>query len=438
MDSNLQRIFSILIAVIIFFLFPIYVSFEKKDDISYSLALKMTYNFVENVRNKGYLSMDMYNDFVNQLSVTNNTYDISMQHVRKQYDPIFYVYTDNTLTKVDKKFDYLSYKNNYNASDKILTVGETTYHNTVLSYQESRIVNTEKQILDVLKRDNDVSFMALSINDYINNNNIPNNPSQYESNIYTMNAGDEFTVQLKNKNTTAATILFDALTLGASSSNKTRVYVNYGSTILNNPYKNVIEGLQIYNVDKTGKYRLEVWGASGGGNDPNNTSIGSRAGKGGYASGEVKLNEGDVLYIYVGGEGKGQEGGFNGGGNSHMATNGEYGFGGGGATDIRRNGQDTINRIIVAAGGGGADNATSEIAGTDDDGSGGNGGGTTGQNGYVNGSLYASDSAIGATLNSGYSGGGTEWQQGQGGDGLSSVDAGGGGGGYWGRIWWQK
>ena len=56
MEDTLQRVFSVLVAIVIFFLLPLYIAFEKKDDISYSLALKITSNFVDNVKNKGYLS----------------------------------------------------------------------------------------------------------------------------------------------------------------------------------------------------------------------------------------------------------------------------------------------------------------------------------------------------------------------------------------------
>ena len=83
MEDTLQRFFAILVAVVIFFLLPLYIAFEKKDDISYSLALKITSNFVNDVKNKGYITRDMYNDFISDLAVTGNSYDIKMEHVAK-------------------------------------------------------------------------------------------------------------------------------------------------------------------------------------------------------------------------------------------------------------------------------------------------------------------------------------------------------------------
>ena len=45
MDGILQRVVSIIIAVAIFFILPVYIAYEKKDDISYALALKITTDF---------------------------------------------------------------------------------------------------------------------------------------------------------------------------------------------------------------------------------------------------------------------------------------------------------------------------------------------------------------------------------------------------------
>ena len=49
MEDNLQRIFAILLTVVVFFLMPIYLAFDKKDDVAYALALRITSNFVDNV-----------------------------------------------------------------------------------------------------------------------------------------------------------------------------------------------------------------------------------------------------------------------------------------------------------------------------------------------------------------------------------------------------
>jgi hypothetical protein len=75
-------------------------------------------------------------------------------------------------------------------------------------------------------------------------------------------------------------------------------------------------------------------------------------GKGGNAIGIFTVTPGQLLYVYVGGEGNTHTGGFNGGGNGAY-TIGFGGGGGGGASDVRVGGTALVNRILVAGGGGG-------------------------------------------------------------------------------------
>ena len=78
METSLQKIIAAIVGVMILFIIPVYIAFEKVDDVSYSLALKLTQNFVDNVRDKGYISPEMYSDFVSGLYATNNTYDVNI------------------------------------------------------------------------------------------------------------------------------------------------------------------------------------------------------------------------------------------------------------------------------------------------------------------------------------------------------------------------
>ena len=112
--------------------------------------------------------------------------------------------------------------------------------------------------------------------------------------------------------------------------------------------------VQAYTIPVTGTYRLELWGASGGDIGP------YKGGLGGYTSGYIHLQEGQVLYFYVGGEGSQSTiGGWNGGGNL-IAGEEASGSSGGGATDVRLvsgawdNFDSLKSRIMVAGGGGGA------------------------------------------------------------------------------------
>lgn len=248
MDDNLQRVFSILISTIIFFMLPLYIAFEKKDDISYALALKVTSNFVDEVKSKGYISKDMYDDYMADLYVTGNTYDVGMEHVAKKYYPVIYSYTDNTFKKIADsglaKFDYSLYKNKLQAGPTgVITETSTNYTNLNLSFNLQKEIYTEDQILRALE---EKSTELTNVDNYgiKTIDDIPLYPNIYNFNgkKYTMNIGDEFSVTIKNTNMTIASVLFNTLTFGVNTGNVPKVYIDYGGTIENEDYKvNVVD-----------------------------------------------------------------------------------------------------------------------------------------------------------------------------------------------------
>lgn len=142
--------------------------------------------------------------------------------------------------------------------------------------------------------------------------------------------------------------------------------------------------VQKYKVPYTGIYQIEAWGASGGDIGPH------QGGNGAYTKGEIYLNEGTELYLYVGGQGDNKdEGGYNGGQSLHPGQR-AFGSSGGGATDIRikggtwNNSESLRNRIMVAAGGGGANYRNVDSAAVNTmygEGNGGAGGKLVGEDG---------------------------------------------------------
>ena len=201
---------------------------------------------------------------------------------------------------------------------------------------------------------------------------------------------------------------------------------------------------QSLSILKTGYYKLEVWGASGG--NANSSNVG---GYGGYSSGIVKLTRGNILYINVGGAGgttsalnASVAGGYNGGGGSANTTSACSSYltgSGGGATHIAlKSGvlsslENDVDKVLIVAGGGGG----SAFCNNPNHGSGGHGGGFIAGEAYNLGSDAVSNNGhgTGGTQNSGgytyRSSGNTRYASfGQGYDSVSSSSIGGGGGYY--------
>jgi hypothetical protein len=193
-----------------------------------------------------------------------------------------------------------------------------------------------------------------------------------------------------------------------------------------------------------GVRRLHIVAIGGMGAGPNSSGD-VRPGR---MSALIPVTPGQQLYVFVGGAGSGQAGGFNGGGNGGSSAYCECkGFGGGGASDVRRGGYRVTDRILVSGGGGG--NGANGDESADTGGSGGQGGGSIGGAGSAGsgdgtpggggGGGTQNRGGAGGTGGSGSAGSGIGGALGSGGDGgaggtSGSYGAGGGagGGGYYG------
>ncbi|MEG2348784.1 MAG: hypothetical protein RSB67_03970 [Clostridia bacterium] len=348
MEDNLQRIFAILMSVLVFFMLPLYIAFEKKDDISYALALKITSNFVDNVTSKGYITKSMYDSYISDLAITDNVYDIKLEHLSKTYTPVARAHekllgdfnNDGEVNREDIKnllnligittdiqfptsaqdtegwkklvdtMPTLILKNGMNIIKKLsnlTTLGEITqllgdfnndgkvneedifdfinkiinvakgekaktatfpyliwkndpniqkeYPNATIEYNTSIVRYSNDQILgvcDKVLREPIKAYADMSKYEYknldiknLNDSTMYSITNKEKVGVYTLKRGDEFNVIIQNKNTTTASVLFNALTLGANSKNNTKVYINYGGTVKGEEYKKIFKNNNI-------------------------------------------------------------------------------------------------------------------------------------------------------------------------------------------------
>ena len=229
--------------------------------------------------------------------------------------------------------------------------------------------------------------------------------------------------------------------------------INYtGDTVFNFDYTG---GEQTFIAPVSGTYRLETWGAQGGGVEA------SPGGLGGYSSGIINLETNNKIYINVGGKGEISEnalnaisiGGYNGGGNG-LISNKDCDFyksgSGGGATHMASDTgllntfENKKSNLLVVSSGGGGGNYCNEL----NHANGGDGGGYKGKDAYNLGAhgvgngygFGASQSNAGCNIGgdccggfgAGYSGTTAGLGGGGGfyGGGSSSINGAGGGSGY--------
>ncbi|MEW4371682.1 hypothetical protein [Paenibacillus kandeliae] len=181
MSNAILKIFAALLAVLLMGIWPIYTAYSSQDSNSQIIVLNTVTKFVDSVRDKGYITPEMYQQFEDQLYLTGNTYDIQMEHQHKRYDP---VYNDDG-----------SFQDSYQVNDE-------GYYNS--------------QIRAKL-------FPA-------GNDNI-HDPAR----MYKLAAGDYFSVTVKNTNRTMATLMGDLLFNGGSAPNE-KIVIPYGGMVLNEDY----------------------------------------------------------------------------------------------------------------------------------------------------------------------------------------------------------
>ena len=198
---------------------------------------------------------------------------------------------------------------------------------------------------------------------------VPNTGYQYKSNTCNGTVANNILTISNITNNVSCEVVFEPI--------KVQVNLDLAGGVVETTYTEPKE--YTYTVPATGTYKIELWGAQG---------LSEYGGKGGYTKGEIKLNQNDNFYVYVGGTN-----GYNGGGSSSNKS-------GGGATDVRLttgtfdNFDSLKSRIMVAAGGGSVTNNDSGALA-------GNAGGLVGYDGVAHSSVGSTYIGTGASQSSG-------------------------------------
>lgn len=274
----------------------------------------------------------------------------------------------------------------YNLKDKICNINEKyTNYATKVFYIKIRAINVEESI--TLTFDFRI-FHKISYTNFTNN---------YINEVLD---GDSIEIDLTNEAKKFVTV--DGISEKNYSYNDYILVINNVSDdieikAINDINKYEYTGnYQTFIVPVSGKYKVELWGAGGGGTSS------YPGGNGGYTSGTIYLTKNTKLYVYVGQSGMNTSAVFN-NGNTTRTDQGAYS--GGGSTDIRlvsgewSNFESLKSRIMVASSGGGATTYYSAN-------SGGAGGGLTGYSGAKNSGTDGNAPSGGSQTSGGTNGGG--------------------------------
>lgn len=89
MDKTLWKILAFLLCAILLFLVPLLNMLERQDDIAYNVVLTECNRFVDICRDTGFITPNLYSEFVNRINSTGNTYQIRLSHIKRSVNPVY-------------------------------------------------------------------------------------------------------------------------------------------------------------------------------------------------------------------------------------------------------------------------------------------------------------------------------------------------------------
>lgn len=115
MEDSLAIVFALIISILIMFLFPLLDTWELQDNLSYVTTYATVVDFVDTVRNVGYISPEVYYAFETKLGSTGNTYTVTLEHRKFIEDVSDYmnVYTNEILETISTGDNYYLDKYDY-------------------------------------------------------------------------------------------------------------------------------------------------------------------------------------------------------------------------------------------------------------------------------------------------------------------------------------
>jgi len=181
MKDNLSIIFALIISVFLVVLLPLYSILDRQDSMSYNVVLTQTTNFVDGIRNNGFLDLKSYNEYIQSLSSTGNTYKVTLEAYRKILIP---------------------------ETDAAGNVIKDTYT------EEIELYNTQ-DILEILEGK-------------LEEDNVKLQETNKKAGVYLFNKNDEIYVKVYNTNTTAGSIIYKFI---AGVDNSDVINISYGGII---------------------------------------------------------------------------------------------------------------------------------------------------------------------------------------------------------------
>lgn len=112
MSNPLSKIIAALLAVLLLYVFPLIETAKRQDDVSLLASYRQIEMFVDAVRDKGYITPQMYTEFNAGLGQAMNGFEIELEHRHKVYQPEYSDPADMSTFLGTYTVHYNAYYNN--------------------------------------------------------------------------------------------------------------------------------------------------------------------------------------------------------------------------------------------------------------------------------------------------------------------------------------
>lgn len=109
MDNVIGKVFSMGMVVLLLFIYPLMQMLDHQDASTRVFVLTETTKLVDSVRNIGRLTPQMYETYLNKISATGLVYEISLEHLHRQYDPIYIDPLDEASFQNDYRVNFRNF-----------------------------------------------------------------------------------------------------------------------------------------------------------------------------------------------------------------------------------------------------------------------------------------------------------------------------------------
>lgn len=107
MEGTISKIYAIFLAFLLLIVFPILSFAQMQDETARTVVFSKTTQFVDSVRNLGYITPNMYEEYMETLGQLGNIYDVKIEHHHRTVAPV--LKDDLAIVQTGNRAQYDSY-----------------------------------------------------------------------------------------------------------------------------------------------------------------------------------------------------------------------------------------------------------------------------------------------------------------------------------------